>query len=101
MERKGVEPSTSALRTQEFGVLSDILPEVASIAGPQLTNELTNSPETDHGEAVQGSLPIVADSFSAALAMIASLPLSDAEKADAVRRLMAGQAESTESSQGR
>ena len=28
-------------------------------------------------------------SFSAALAMIASLPLSDAEKADAVRRLMA------------
>ena len=35
------------------------------------------------------SLPIKADSFSAALAMIASLPLSDAEKADAVRRLMA------------
>ncbi|MCX7418716.1 MAG: hypothetical protein NT013_04155 [Planctomycetia bacterium] len=37
------------------------------------------------------SLPIKADSFSAALAMIASLPLSDAEKADAVRRLMAEQ----------
>ncbi|MCX7420109.1 MAG: hypothetical protein NT013_11300 [Planctomycetia bacterium] len=36
-------------------------------------------------------MPIVADSFSAALAMIASLPLSDAEKADAVRRLMAEQ----------
>ena len=35
------------------------------------------------------SLPIKGDSFSAALAMIASLPLSDAEKADAVRRLMA------------
>ncbi|GDY10933.1 hypothetical protein LBMAG52_44210 [Planctomycetia bacterium] len=35
------------------------------------------------------SLTIKADSFSAALAMIASLPLSDAEKADAVRRLMA------------
>ena len=38
------------------------------------------------------SLTIKADSFSAALAMIASLPLSDAEKADAVRRLMAEQA---------
>ena len=36
-------------------------------------------------------MPIKADSFSAALAMIASLPLSDAEKADAVRRLMAEQ----------
>ena len=30
-----------------------------------------------------------ADSFSAALMLIASLPLSDAEKAEAVRRLMA------------
>ena len=38
---------------------------------------------------VRESLPIKGDSFSAALAMIASLPLSDAEKADAVRRLMA------------
>ena len=35
------------------------------------------------------SLPIKGDSFSSALAMIAALPLSDAEKADAVRRLMA------------
>ncbi len=34
-------------------------------------------------------MPIKGDSFSAALAMIASLPLSNAEKADAVRRLMA------------
>ncbi|MBC7816687.1 MAG: hypothetical protein IAG10_07355 [Planctomycetaceae bacterium] len=62
------------------------------------TNGDTNSPENEHGEAVDGSvvslaesLPIKADSFSAALAMIASLPLSDAEKADAVRRLMAEQ----------
>ena len=38
------------------------------------------------------SLPIKGDSFSAGLAMIASLPLSDAEKADAVRRLMSEQA---------
>lgn len=39
----------------------------------------------------QNSSPIKADSFSAALMLIASLPLSDAEKADAVRRLMAEQ----------
>ena len=53
----------------------------------------SSSPENEHAEAVRDSvlrraesLPIKADSFSAALAMIASLPLSDAEKADAVRR---------------
>ena len=92
MERTRVELATSALRTQEFGVLSETLPDVASIAEPQRTNERTSSPENDHGEAVQDSVPIKADSFSAALAMIASLPLSDAEKADAVRRLMAERA---------
>ena len=60
------------------------------------TTGCTNSPENERGEVVGGSvssradaLPIKADSFSAALAMIASLPLSDAEKAAAVRRLMA------------
>ena len=51
-----------------------------------------SSPENDHGDAVGDSPTIKADSFSAGLAMIASLPLSDAEKADAVRRLMAEQA---------
>ena len=53
------------------------------------TTGCTNLPENEHGEAVGQLLPIKADSFSAALAMIASLPLSDAEKVDAVRRLMA------------
>ncbi len=46
------------------------------------------------------SQPIKADSFSAALAMIASLPLSDAEKAEAVRRLMAEHAGSPEKNRG-
>ncbi len=35
---------------------------------------------------------IAGDSFSAELMLIASLPLSDAENADAVRRIMAEQA---------
>jgi hypothetical protein len=63
------------------------------------TTGCTNSPENERGEVVGGavssraeSLPIKGDSFTAALAMIASLPLSDAEKADAVRRLMAERA---------
>ena len=62
---------------------------------PRCTTGCTNSPENELDEVIGGlvssrvdPLPIKADSFSAALAMIASLPLSDAEKADAVRRLM-------------
>jgi len=37
----------------------------------------------------QNSSPIKVESFSTALMLIASLPLSDAERAEAVRRLMA------------
>ena len=69
---------------------------VAKRRSRRATNGDTNSPGNERGEVVGGSvssraesLPIKGDSFSAALAMIASLPLSDAEKADAVRRLMA------------
>ncbi len=58
----------------------------------------SSSPKNDHDEPLGGSdlsridsLPIKADSFSAALMLIASLPLTDAEKAEAVRRLMAEQ----------
>ena len=87
----GIEPTTFGFGGRGQQVPSDSLSEVASIADPQRTNERTSSPENDHGRAVQDSLPIKGDSFSAALAMIASLPLSDAEKADAVRRLMAEQ----------
>ncbi|GDY08416.1 hypothetical protein LBMAG52_19020 [Planctomycetia bacterium] len=91
VERKGVEPSTSALRTQTLRVLSENLTEVKARDDSRLTNGLTNSPENERGEVGGGSVSSRADSFSAALAMIASLPLSDAEKADAVRRLMAEQ----------
>ena len=96
MERKGVEPSTSALRTQLPSLPSECSKEVADGESVAWANAWQNGAENERGEAVDGSvvsqsdsLPIKADSFSAALAMIASLPLSDAEKADAVRRLMA------------
>ena len=78
----GFEPAASTSRTYEQTVSSDSLSDVALIADPQRTNERTSSSENDHGEASSGS-------FSAALAMIASLPLSDVEKAECVRRLMA------------
>ena len=92
----GVEPAASTSRTQRLRVASDAGKELAASPSAGCTTGCTNSPENERGEVVGGSvssraesLPIKGDSFSAALAMIASLPLSDAEKADAVRRLMA------------
>ena len=64
---------------------------VTAVTPAGCTTGCTKSPENERGEAVGQSFPIKADSFSAALAMIASLPLSDAEKAQAVRRIMAEQ----------
>ena len=89
MERKGVEPSTSALRTQGLRVASDCLSRVTESDDAGLTNGLTSKGETAGKCESLRALAANRDSFSAALAMIASLPLSDAEKADAVRRLMA------------
>ncbi|HLQ43177.1 MAG TPA: hypothetical protein VK137_00495, partial [Planctomycetaceae bacterium] len=93
--------------TQRHRVASDADKELAATPSAGCTTGCTNSPEIERGEAVGGSvssqadsLPMKADSFSAALAMIASLPLSDAEKAEAVRRLMAEHAGSPEKNRG-
>ena len=91
MERKGVEPSTSALRTQPLRVVSENQKGLAATGESGCSSGCCESVENELGESVRESFPNGADSFSAALAMIASLPLSDNEKAEAVRRLMAGQ----------
>jgi len=88
VERTGIEPVTSGLQSQESKVVSGNLSEVAMtdsagcISGPKKaqrgrSNSTLATPE---------SLP--AGDFAAALAMIATLPLSDAEKAEDVGRLM-------------
>ena len=64
-------------------------PRVAKRRSRRGSSGGSSSPQNEQPEAVGETLPIKADSFSAALLLIASLPLSDAEKADAVRRLMA------------
>ena len=76
--------------------------ELTADASAGCSTGCSNSPENERGEVVGGSvsslavsLPIKADSFSAVLAMIASLPLSDAEKAEAVRRVLCEQVGST------
>ncbi len=92
---KGFEPATSWSQTSKTRVPSENLSEVAATADSCCTNGCTNSPENERGEVVGGSvssraesLPIKGDSFSAALAMIAALPLTDAERAECVRRLL-------------
>ncbi len=103
----GFEPATSTSRMEPLRVASGCSEGVAEGESDAWTRACQNGSENERGEVVgepvsgnvgdsvssrADSLPIKVDSFSASLAMIASLPLSDAEKADAVRRLMAEQA---------
>ena len=94
----GFEPAASTSRMQPHRVTSDSQQRLRATDESGCSSGCSSSPENERGEVVGGSvssqaesLTIKADSFSAALAMIASLPLSDAEKAQAVRRIMAEQ----------
>ncbi len=98
----GFEPATSTSRMQTHRVTTDCPQRLKATDESGCSSGCSNSPENERGEVVGGSvssraesLSIKADSFSAVLAMIASLPLSDAEKADAVRRVLAEQVGST------
>ena len=96
VERRGVEPPTSALRTHESSVPSVNLSEVTATGSDGCTNGCTSETgkaRRSRSKAGIEPAPAAADAstggdFAAALAMIASLPLSDAEKAEAVRRLL-------------
>jgi len=99
VEDNGVEPMTSCMPFRGHRVPSENLSGVTATEDSRCTTCCPAAPENERGEAGEESVskkskspPIKGDSFSAALLMIASLPLSDAEKADAVRRLMADQA---------
>ena len=83
---KGFEPSTFSLGSCGQRTETPESSAVSDGADAACTGACTESPERVT-EAARSAVP--AD-FSEALAMIARLPLSDAEKAEAVRRLLAG-----------
>ena len=87
METKGFEPSTSALRTHETVVLSEAQAEVTATDAGVRPSVRPDEDKTDVGLV---RIPLPESDFTAAMLMIASLPLSDADKADAVRRLLSG-----------
>jgi hypothetical protein len=99
METKGLEPSTSALRTHEARVPSVALPRVttpplgvSAVVSPKSREPGQGTIDDDQswsGAEVTDSNTGEAD-FSTAVTAIMRLPLSDAEKAEAVRRLLAG-----------
>jgi hypothetical protein len=86
METKGFEPSTSALRTHETVVLSEDLSEVTATAA-KVRPCVCPEGYKDDDATIENSEP--ESDFTAAVLMIASLPLSDTEKAEAVRNLLA------------
>ena len=98
VERRGVEPPTSALRTQESRVPSGNLSDVAASGSAVCTSEPPKRRKRGADAASVGAVgtppevkpePVETD-FAAALKMLALLPLSDEERAEAVRRLLKG-----------
>jgi len=87
METKGLEPSTSALRTHGTQVLSEEATTVTTTVRSASANASPKRPKNG-AETAPDSLP--ENDFAAAMQMIAGLPLSDEEKAEAIRRLLAG-----------
>ena len=79
---KGLEPSTFSLEGCEPGAEATEGQEVTSTLPSVCTNACTDGSESTHEQAANAT-------FADALAMVARLPLSDDEKAEAVRRLLA------------
>lgn len=74
----GIEPTTSALRTQGRSVPTLENKALANGTPSACTAACTDKPQNEHGSR-----------FADALLMLTRLPLTDAERAEAVRRLLA------------
>ena len=97
----GFEPATSTSRTYKTRVPSGNLSEVAATADSCCTNGCTSKPPKRRKRGADAAAvggvetpavkpePVETD-FAAALKMLALLPLSDEERAEAVRRLLKG-----------
>ena len=104
MSRAGVEPTTFGFGGRGHRVPSGNLSGVTATEDSRCTTGCTSKTKKarrSRSKAVADTAPAPAPAaavesgeggFAKALLMIALLPLSDAEKADAVRRLMADQA---------
>ena len=96
----GFEPATSASRTHETRVLSGDQSEVTSSANEVSAMVSPRTPKTGHGAVAESaSKPGEQEpesrldnaDFSAAVIAIMALPLTDDEKAEALRRLLASE----------
>ena len=94
VETTGIEPATSGLQSQPHRVPSENLSDVAATGSGRCTNGCTSKPEKarrSRSKVGSDAAPAAAvqpgdGDFTKALLMITSLPLSDADKAEAVRR---------------
>ena len=100
VEDSGIEPLTSCMPFRDTRVLSDTLSEVAATADSRCTTCCTSEPLKRRKRVADAASvggvgtpaevkpePVETD-FAAALKMLALLPLSDEDRAEAVRRLL-------------
>jgi hypothetical protein len=82
---KGLEPSTFSLGSCEHRSEATQTQELTDDTANACTNACTSEPDSVHSDTADDA----PDTFAEALAMVARLPLTDAERAEAVRRLLA------------
>ena len=89
MEDTGLEPVASCMPCKEGTVPSGPPSGLTSTESAGCTTGCTSSTENALGsDSKPGDGSTGSDGFAAALMMIAGLPLSDADKAEAVKRLL-------------
>ena len=95
METKGLEPSTFALRTRRHRTEGTQPQQLTSTPESACTNACTSLPESEHADGSDagsaGGPHADGGCFAEAVAVLMRLPLTDAEKAEAVRRMLADQ----------
>jgi len=92
METRGLEPSTFALRTRRHRTEGTQTQALTSTSANACTNACTNFAESEHADSSDGAgaggAGAGVDTFADVLRMLDRLPLTDAERAEAVRRLL-------------
>ena len=91
IRRAGFEPATFGSVDREHRTEVSNSQEVTELPATACTNACTDSPETVHADSsIAGRADAESDSLADVLRLLDRLPLTDEERADAVRRLLGG-----------
>jgi len=94
MREQGLEPWTHGLKGRKPRTEATQLQDVTSDGASACTNACTDSPDSGHSDAAEpAGEQTIGERFAEAIVMLERLPLSDEERAEAIRRLLKGESD--------